>query len=152
MKRLFILNFTLFLTSTLFAQQTSTDAIKQTINAMIAAMRKGDSALLKSVLSKDMELQSVATDKMGKVSLTTTSANDLLTSIGTPHSAVYDERIVFGGIKIDGALASAWAPYKFYLGDTFSHCGVNFFQLAKTQDGWKIIHIGYSVRTDNCKN
>jgi len=152
MKRLFILNFTLFLTSTLFAQQTSTDAIKQTINAMIAAMRKGDSALLKSVLSKDMELQSVATDKMGKVSLTTTSANDLLTRIGTPHSAVYDERIVFGGIKIDGALASAWAPYKFYLGDTFSHCGVNFFQLAKTQDGWKIIHIGYSVRTDNCKN
>src|SRR6516164_9243722 len=99
MKRLFILNFTLFLTSTLFAQQTSTDAIKQTINAMIAAMRKGDSALLKSVLSKDMELQSVATDKMGKVSLTTTSANDLLTSIGTPYSAVYDERIVFGGIK-----------------------------------------------------
>ena len=152
MKKLFILSFTIFLTSKLFAQQTSTDAIKQTINTMLDAMRKGDSTLLRSVLAKDMELQSVGADKMGKVSLSTKSANNLVTQIGTPHAAVYDERIVFGGIKIDGPLASVWAPYKFYLGDTFSHCGVNFFQQAKTEDGWKIIHIGYTVRKDNCIN
>jgi hypothetical protein len=152
MKKLFILSFTLFLTSTLLAQQTSTDAIKHTINTMLDAMRKGDSSLLRSVLAKDIELQSIAADKMGKVSLSTKGANDLVTQIGTPHAAVYDERIVFGSIKIDGPLASVWTPYKFYLGDTFSHCGVNFFQLAKTGDGWKIIHIGYTVRTDNCKN
>lgn len=152
MKKLFILSFIIFLTSELFAQQTSTDAIKRTINTMLDAMRKGDITLLRSVLTKDMELQSIAADKMGKVSLSTKSANGLVTQIGTPHAAVYDERIVFGGIKIDGPLASVWTPYKFYLGNTFSHCGVNFFQLAKTEDGWKIIHIGYTVRTDNCKN
>jgi hypothetical protein len=152
MKKLFILGFVLSLTSELFAQQTSTDAIKRTITTMLDAMRKGDSTLLRSVLSKDMELQSIAADKMGKVSLSTKSADGLVTQIGAPHEAVYDERIVFGGIKVDGPLASVWAPYKFYLGDTFSHCGVNFFQLARTEGGWKIIHIGYTVRTDNCKN
>ena len=152
MKKLFILTFILLLTSKLFAQRTSTDAIKQTINTMLDAMRKGDSTLLRSVLAKDMELQSIAADKMGKVSLSTKSANDLVTQIGTPHTDVYDERIVFGGIKIDGPLASVWAPYKFYIGDTFSHCGVNFFQLAKTEGGWKIIHVAYTVRTDNCKD
>jgi hypothetical protein len=152
MKKLFIFSFILFLTSKLFAQQTSTVAIKQTITTMLDAMRKGDSTLLRSVLAKDMDLQSIAADKMGKVSLSTKSADGLVTQIGTPHTAVYDERIVFGGIKIDGPLASVWAPYKFYLGNAFSHCGVNFFQLAKTESGWKIIHIGYTVRTDNCKN
>jgi hypothetical protein len=152
MKKLFIFSFILFLTSKLFAQQISTDAVKQTINTMLDAMRKGDSTLLRSVLAKDMELQSIAADKMGKVSLSTKSADGLVTQIGTPHAAVYDERIVFGGIKIDGPLASVWAPYNFYLGNAFSHCGVNFFQLAKTEGGWKIIHIGYTVRTDNCKN
>jgi len=151
MKKLFILSFIIFLTSELFAQQTSNDAIKQTINTMLDAMRKSDSALLRSVLAKDMELQSVATDKMGKVSLSTKSANDLVAQIGTPHEAVYDERIVFGSIKIDGPLASVWTSYKFYLGDSFSHCGVNFFQLARTEGGWKIIYIGYTVRLDNCK-
>ncbi|MBS1597230.1 MAG: nuclear transport factor 2 family protein [Bacteroidetes bacterium] len=151
MKSLFILSFTFFLSATLFAQQTSADAIKQTINTMLSAMRKGDSNLLRSVLAKDVELQSVAADKMGKITLSTTSANDLVTSIGTPHADVYDERIIFSDIKIDGPLASVRAPYKFYLGNTFSHCGVNFFQLTKTKDGWKIIHIGYTVATDNCK-
>ena len=60
MKNLLILSFIFFLTSELFAQQTSTDAIKRTINTMFDAMRKGDSTLLRSVLVKDMELQSIA--------------------------------------------------------------------------------------------
>jgi Putative lumazine-binding len=150
MKKLFILSFTFFLTSGLFAQQASTAAIKQTINTMMDAMRKGDSTLLRSVLAKELELESVAGDKMGKVLVSTKGANDLVTQIGTPHADVYDERIVFGDIKIDGPLASVWAPYKFYLGATFSHCCVNFFQLSKTEGGWKIIHISYTTRKDKC--
>jgi hypothetical protein len=150
MKKLLIISFTFFLASELLAQPTSTAAIKQTINTMMAAMRKSDSTLLRSVLAKDMELQSAAGDKMEKVLLSTKSANALVTQIGTPHADVYDERIVFGDIKIDGSLASVWAPYKFYLGTAFSHCGVNFFQLVKTEDGWKIIYIAYTTRKENC--
>jgi hypothetical protein len=150
MKKLFILGFTFFLTSALFAQQTSTAAIKQTINTLVDAIRKGDSALLRSVFAKNAELQSVDIDNMGKVSLSTTSADDLVTEIGTPHADVYDERNVFGDIKIDGPLAIVRTSYKFYLGATFSHCGVHYFQLVKTEDGWKIAYIGYTVRKDNC--
>jgi ketosteroid isomerase-like protein len=152
MRKLFIFSFILFLTSQLFAQQTSTDAIKQTINTVADALRKGDSTLLRSVLAKDMEVQSISTDKMGKVKLSTMSADELVKHIGTPHTDVYDERVVIGDIKIDGLLASVRAPYKFYLGNTFSHCGVNFYQLAKTDGGWKIIYIGYTVSKDNCEN
>jgi hypothetical protein len=152
MKKLFILSFAIFLTSTLFSQQTSADAIKQTINKMFGAMRKGDSTLLRSVLAEDVDLQSIREDKMGKVTLSTTNANELVTTIGTPHTDVYDERIVFGDINIEGPIANVRTPYKFYLGNVFSHCGVNYFQLAKTSNGWKIIHIGYTSRTNNCKN
>jgi hypothetical protein len=150
MKKLFILSFTIFLTSELFAQQTATDSIKQSINTLFNAMRKGDSTLLRSVLSKGMILQSISNDKNGKAMLSTENAGDLVNAIGTPHAAVYDERIVFGDIKIDGPMASVWTPYKFYLGDTFSNCGVDVFQLAKTADGWKIIYIGDTNRKDNC--
>jgi putative lumazine-binding protein len=152
MKKLFILSCLIILTSTLFAQQTSTDAIKQTIHTLLDAMRKGDSTLLRSVLAKDMELQSIGTDKTGKISVSTKSADGLVAQIGAPHADAYDERIVFGGIEIDGPLASVWTPYTFYLGNTFSHCGVNFFQLAMIEGRWKIIHIGYTVRLDHCKN
>ncbi|MFD2144887.1 hypothetical protein [Mucilaginibacter antarcticus] len=41
--------------------------------------------------------------------------DEFIKMIGARHKGVYDERIVFSGIKIDGDLASVWAPYKFYL-------------------------------------
>jgi hypothetical protein len=151
MKKLFILGVIIFLTSALFAQETSTAAIKQTINTMMDAMLKGDSALLRSVLAQDMQVQSVAEDKMGKIQMSTRSVGDLVTQVGTPHPDFYDEQIVFGDIKIDGPVASVWTPYKFYVGTNFSHCGVNYFQLIRTEGGWKIIYIVFTTRKDNCK-
>ena len=134
----------------LFAQQTATDSVKQTINILFDAMRKGDSTLLRSTFSKDMILQSVSNDKDGKAIISTENIGDFAKAIGTPHASVYDERIVFDAIKIDGGLASVWAPYKFYLGDKFSHCGVDVFQLMKTAAGWKVIYIVDTRRKGNC--
>ncbi|MDP4245690.1 MAG: nuclear transport factor 2 family protein [Bacteroidota bacterium] len=150
MKKLISLSFAISLTTVLFAQQTPTAAIKQTINTLTDAIRKGDSTLLRSVFAKNAEVQSVSMDKTGKVSLSTTSADELATEIGTPHAAIYDERNVFGDIEIDGPLAIVRTSYFFYLGATFSHCGIHYFQLVKMEDGWKIAHIGYTVRKDNC--
>lgn len=133
-----------------FAQQADKDAVKQTVNTMFDAMRKGDSTLLRTVFAKEMVLQSISNKSDGSVVLVTEKADDFLKAVGTPHKEVYDERITFNDIKIDGDLASVWAPYKFYLGKTFSHCGVDVFQLMRTKDSWKIIYIVDTRRKDNC--
>ena len=150
MKKVLAISLLLITSSRLFAQQTATDSVKQTINALFDAMRKGDSTLLKSTLTKDMILQSVSNGKNGEAILTNESGANFAKAIGTPHSQVYDERIVFDVVKVDGSLASVWAPYKFYLGDKFSHCGVDVFELMKTADGWKVIYAVDTRRTGNC--
>ena len=150
MKKLLVLIIIVTISGTAFAQQSAADGVKQAVNTMFDAMRKGDSTLLKSVFAKEMVLQSISTNKEGKAVISTDSANDFAKAIGTPHTAVYDERITFNDIKIDGDLASVWAPYKFYLGDKFSHCGVDVFSLMKTATGWKIIYIVDTRRKDNC--
>jgi ketosteroid isomerase-like protein len=150
MKRLLVVPFLLALSINSFAQQSPTEAVKQTINRLFEAMRKGDSTLLKTVFADNMILQSVSTNKEGKALLTIDQAIDFVKMVAKPHDLTYDERIVYGDIKIDGDLASVWAPYKFYLGDKFNHCGVDVFQLMKTGDGWKIIYIVDTRRKDNC--
>jgi hypothetical protein len=129
---------------------SDTAAIKQTINTLFDAMRKGDSTLFRSVFSRSMILQSISNEKNGKPVLSTESTDDLVKDIGTPHADVYDERIVYGAIKIDGDLACVWAPAKFYLGDQFDHCGVDAFQLMRTPDGWKVFSLVHTTRKDNC--
>jgi len=150
MKNLLLLVFISLLSMNAFAQQTDQDAIKQTINKMFDAMRKGDSTLLRSTFAKGIAFQGVANKKDGSVALETENADDFIKAVGTPHKAVWDERVTFKDIKVDGPLASVWAPYKFYLDDKFSHCGVDVFQLMKTKDGWKIIYIVDTRRKDNC--
>ncbi len=150
MKKLFVVFLFVIAVSQCFAQQTETDALKQAVNTLFDGMRKGDSAMLAAVFHKDMVLQTAANKKDGSVVLMTEKATDFLKSVGTPHKEKWDERITFGDIKIDGVLASVWTPYKFYVDDKFSHCGVNFFQLMKTSTGWKIIYIVDTRRRDNC--
>lgn len=133
-----------------FSQSKEQDAVKKTVNDLFTAMRTSDTTLLKSVFHKNMVLQSVASKRDGTTALVTEQAADFVKSIGTPHKEIYDERIVIKDVKIDGQLASVWANYKFYVGSTFSHCGVDVFQLMKTTEGWKIIYIADTRRKDNC--
>jgi hypothetical protein len=132
------------------AQQTATDAVKQTVNNMFTAMRKSDSTLLRSTFAKGIVFQSVANKKDGTTVLATENPDEFIKAVGTPHKGVWDERIVITDVRIDGDLASVWAPYKFYLDDKFSHCGVDVFQLMKTAAGWKIIYVVDTRRKDNC--
>jgi len=151
MKKLILILFCLFLSFASFAQQADVAAIKQTINTLFDAMRKTDSTMLRSTFAKGMVLQSIGKVKDGSVTLITESPDDFAKSVGTPHKGIYDERITFQDIKIDGELASVWAPYKFYVDDKFSHCGVDVFQLMKTTAvGWKIIYIVDTRRKDGC--
>ncbi|QHS54426.1 nuclear transport factor 2 family protein [Mucilaginibacter sp. 14171R-50] len=149
MKTLLLATLILALSAPAFCQ-TDQDDIKKTITTMFDGMRKGDSTMLRSTFHKDMVLQSVVNKRDGSTVLLTEKADEFVKQVGTPHKEIYDERITWGDIKVDGDLASAWTPYKFYVGEKFSHCGVDFYQLMKTAAGWKIIYIVDTRRTGNC--
>lgn len=151
MKKLILATLLLALAAPAFCQ-TDKDDIKKTIATMFDAMRKGDSTMLRSVFAEGIVFQRVGTKKDGTQVLENEKPDGFIKAVGTPHKDVWDERITWGDIKIDGPLASAWTPYKFYLGTKFSHCGLNYYQLMKTKNGWKIIYIIDTRRTNNCPN
>ncbi|MGE5521878.1 MAG: nuclear transport factor 2 family protein [Candidatus Dadabacteria bacterium] len=138
---------TIFLSSTVFAQN-STDSIKATIMHLFDGMRTTDTALIRSAFVYNPVFQSVITNKEGRVVVRSESLDSFIVSIAKPHNLVYDERIIFDDIRMDGDLAMVWAPYKFYLGDKFSHCGVDSFQLVRIDGVWKILYLVDTRRRD----
>ena len=54
-------------------------------------------------------------------------------------------------VIIKGDIAVVWADYDFYLNGEFSHCGVDVFNLLKTQEGWRISGLSYSVVKEGCE-
>jgi hypothetical protein len=57
------------------------------------------------------------------------------------------ERIWNPEVRISGLIASVWAPYDFWLDGKLSHCGVDQFDLIKTENGWKIAGGVYTLET-----
>jgi hypothetical protein len=135
--------------TTVFAQNDET-AVKQTINRLFEGMKKPDTAMIRSAFTINPILQTVVKNKEGKVSIVSEFLDSFLVSISKPHTEIYDERISFDAIKIDGELAMVWAPYKFYIGEKFSHCGVDAFQLVKINNEWKIQYLIDTRRRVGC--
>lgn len=125
-------------------------AVKAPIMILFDAMRTGDSAMLQSAFHPNARLQTVFTDKSGKRRVKEESIAAFAEAVGSPHEAVFDEKIWSYDIQIDGLLATAWTEYSFFLGDQFSHCGVNAFQLFQGEEGWKILNITDTRRRENC--
>jgi len=49
-----------------------------------------------------------------------------------------------------GRMAVVWTPYDFYRAGEFSHCGVDVFNLIRTEAGWRIAGIMYTVEPTGC--
>jgi len=52
-------------------------------------------------------------------------------------------------VSVHGLIATFRAPYDFWIDGKLSHCGIDAFDLIKTEDGWKIAGGVYTVET-NC--
>lgn len=57
------------------------------------------------------------------------------------------ERMWNPEVRIRGPIASVWTPYDFWTDGKFRHCGVDAFDLIKTDEGWKITGGTYTVES-----
>jgi hypothetical protein len=128
------------------------NAVREVITRLFTGMEKGDSAMVHSVFTEQVTLAAVFRDKnKNPVLRRESSVEDFLKAVGTPHKEVWHEETWNLKIQIDDDLAQAWCDYAFYIDNTFSHCGVDAFQLHKGKDGWKIFHLADTRRKEGCE-
>jgi hypothetical protein len=141
----------ILLASALVHAQVSEEAnVMEVINRLFTGMHNADSTMIRSVFGDKVTLATVVQNKEGKHVLKVEDFNDFIKSIGKPSPEPLTEEIWNLKVQIDGAFAQAWCDYGFYVGNNFSHCGVDAFQLIKTQEGWKIFNLADTRRRDGC--
>lgn len=140
----------LAIASTSGAQSAEEGEVMKTVRQLFDGMRKGDSAMVRAAFHPEAVLQTTAV-RNGQTSVGKLGVENFVRSVGTPRPEALDERIWNEKVFIDGPLAVVWTDYALFIGTRFSHCGVDAFQLAKMADGWKIIALADTRRTDNCK-
>ncbi len=119
------------------------------IHLLFKGMEKADTALIRKAFAKNVIMKVVSEKGTKKESLDNFLNQIASKEPGTPN---WIEKIYNTEIRMDGHLAHVWTDYNFYVGDRFSHCGVDSFALIKLDDEWKIVYIKDTRRQENCEN
>ncbi|MEZ4794846.1 MAG: nuclear transport factor 2 family protein [Flavobacteriaceae bacterium] len=141
-----------FISIVSFSQNSFSESdAKQIIDTFFEGFHDGDTLKMKSVMVDNLPSQTVFTSKEGVPKIIEGDMSEFLKAIAVrPADQVWEERLLEYQVQIDGNLAHVWTPYEFWLNGGFSHCGANAFTLAKTEAGWKIVHLIDSRRREGC--
>lgn len=120
----------------------------EAVHALFDAMKAKDTEAIAALFHPEARLLSTSVQG-GATAVQAVAIPDFVASIGS-SAADLEERIWDEEVRVDGPLATAWTPYAFFVDGTFSHCGVNSFQLARMEDGWRILHVVDTRRADAC--
>ena len=150
MKPILIMLTMTFFSTFLYAQSTE-DSVKAAVNKLFEGMKNSDASLVSDSFSDSAILQTIGRNKEGQVIIRNEQIKNFAEFVAKQKKGAADERISFETIKIDGPLAIAWTPYKFYYEGKFSHCGVNSFQLVRINGKWKIQYLIDTRRKEGCE-
>jgi hypothetical protein len=129
------------------AQQGDEAAIIAVAQSMFDAMRTRDTTLLRSVFDPSARL--VRVSPQGAVRAE--SPDGFIRAVANSKDGPpWIERFWDPEVRIDDNIAQLWVKYDFHLGEKFSHCGIDAFQLAKTNAGWKITQLADTRRNTGC--
>ncbi len=152
MKKTLILIFLLgFVFWSQASAQTEEEQVEAVIRSLFDGMRAKNADQVAAAFAPDALMQTVQAKPEGSQVGSNAVADFVKRISTTPAETNLDERILDYQIKVDGTLASAWTPYRFYVNGNFSHCGVNSFQLVKMAEGWKIVYIIDTRRKEPCE-
>ncbi|KAA1243978.1 nuclear transport factor 2 family protein [Aquimarina sp. RZ0] len=154
MKNILLVFFLLFTTS-IFSQNKIDEnqkAAKQAVLDFFEGFHKGDTTKMRTVIDKNVAMQTIVKSKEGKLNTVTTNMHKFLLAIhNRPKDQKWLEKLLEFKIDANADIAQIWTPYEFYVNNQFSHCGVNVFQLFNDDEGWKIIAIADTRKKEGCK-
>ena len=130
------------------AAQSDSAAVLAPIQRLFDGMRAADSAAVRSAFHPEARVVRVVT-RGDSTQIMVDGIERFVTAVGGAQE-VWDERLFNTEVRIDGAIASVWTGYTFHLGDRFSHCGIDSFELVRAASGWLIVHLADTRHTNGC--
>jgi hypothetical protein len=129
-------------------QEDDKTAVLATVQAFFDTMASRDVEGARRVLIPEVRFYSTR-EQDGQTTVRASAVEDYLKTLGG-RKQDNRERIWNPEVRLHGPIASVWTPYDFWVDRTFSHCGVDIFDLVKTPDGWRISGLTYTVERTGC--
>jgi hypothetical protein len=118
------------------------------VEQVFEGMRTADADMVRSVFATDARFAMLGSpDEPGAVRVQ--GVEGWISAIADSDGR-WDEQVYDLEVRVDGPMASVWAPYTFYLDGEISHCGINSIELLHDAEGWKVTQISDTRRREGC--
>ncbi len=135
-------------TATLGQAVDDKKAVLGVINELFAQMRAANAAGILATGTAENQLVAVRKLKDGKTRIDVING-ETFTKFFTKADAV-EEVMYAPNVEISGDWAMVWGRYVFFVGDKLSHCGINQFNMVRTEAGWKIANGASTINPGDC--
>ncbi len=119
------------------------------VHRFFDGMRAHDSTAIRATLDPLARLLTTG-ERDGRPFVAEEAIEPFLATVAGAKESL-DERLRAPEVRIDAGLATVWARYDFYAGGRLSHCGVDAFQLARTEAGWRITQVMDTRHRTGCR-
>ena len=137
-----------FITCAFAAEADEQAAVVEVVKVFFEAMTAKDVQRSSDLMTSDGLLFGYRENDDGLQISSPTHASYLEGLAGRENELI--ERFWDPKVLLHDRMAVVWTPYDLYIDGEFSHCGIDSFSLLKTEEGWKITGIVYSMERDNC--
>lgn len=119
-------------------------AVVGVAETVLRAITEADTALMRQLMDPGAAVTGIAELPGGEArQVSRITTDEFVPGIGDPDQG-FLERMWSPRVRVQGALATVWAPYDFYVHGQFSHCGIDTFQLVRRPDGWRVAGLVYT--------
>ncbi|MGD9589099.1 MAG: hypothetical protein AB7Q37_01455 [Pyrinomonadaceae bacterium] len=150
MKRLFLIvaAAALFAAPTFGQKADDKTAVLGIVQKLFDSMASADAAGILATGTAENQLVALFRQPTGKSRISVIGGeafSKMFTKPGAIKEVMYDPKV-----EVSGDWAMVWGRYVFYQGDKVSHCGINQFNLVRTDSGWKIANGASTIDPGDC--
>lgn len=129
-------------------EQTDISPVLAPVNALFAALAKGDGAAVLAQVYPDGRVTAVGGGPDGATTVRQQSWTQYAERVAPERAFV--ETISDPAVEVDGDVAMVWAPFTVKIAGKVERCGYDLFDLVREKGAWKIMNITFSWRTTGC--
>ncbi len=135
---------------------TDEAAVLAVVERLFDGMRARDADMVASVFHPEARMVRTAPGPDGRPRVQVTGTDSFIAAVGS-GTEPWNEPLSDTEVRVDQHLAQVWTYYRFYAGETFSHCGYNGILLVRDQlegeeaPSWRIIQIADTRQVEGCR-
>jgi uncharacterized protein (TIGR02246 family) len=150
MKKILVTVVVTFLISIgMYAQTDDKKAAWAVIEKMFAEMANHNPTAIAELFTKDSNLTAVVKNKEGKSRIAAMTGEAFSKNFAEKRGEIKEDMYA-PKTEVDGDFALVWGRYVFFVDGKVSHCGVNSFNLVRTESGWKIANAASTIDPTGC--